>query len=920
MAIHVINDGEDGLSVRNALNSMFTEIYGLFAGLPGFIPGLRDVYVSNVLSPDGTVAYGASDANDGLTPQTPKLTLTGARAVSGKRTRLWQSGGSKWHGENVDWTGCDGIEFLQYGQGPAPVWTCRLSAKALVWTRPNVALYPNVWTTTVVLPANPVQATAIVNNVSSIWQPAMYDENGTDGYKPIEGCGLARRFTGGTRAACLALVQANWGSFYTNVTGSATVNPLTNGEAGNSIDMYVSLADGSNPNGKEISYVDQRMVATIPPDVSITNLTCECTGSKDFMNVTYSPNSTPGKCRNLTMKECGIHGGVWSGVSFENCRFLAAYHDGPRAFGGGGIHNFRGTQQQGMSRGYTIRNCYVKGFNVGFYSHGAGVFPNPPAGDPGTWDHDFVEVINSVVEDCNFVQSISNPRKGTHLKGVRAYNCGSVGNVFTSLTLTDCKISLNDAASDAIFYDIGKRITLNNSFIYTPIDRWLIVGSSYVAGDLPAVFLTITLNDSAIIGSVIGDGGNVARHALNLVLTGTLQPVSGKLRGSYIGRLLGSPLWVGGTITANSVSVIECDRLTPEELIAAYPGISAGVITGVNNQISTRVLQAADITFANAFQDNTRWVTYAGVPLTGVSGAAGSTATFVLNAGITPTNMGRSIRVEDAYGAGLHYIGRVLHKQPTGTTITVTPSPTGAFAVAKFFRFGSFNRNIFGSSMSGVVAALALTGTAVRVSAGSGEFYSAGMKISVSNVPNSPGKTFSRTVQSVAGDIINFTKALPMAAYYAPQFKALDGTGAGIELPTCSIGFGYPFLQGAVSWRVVFGDALGDTGAIQQPNTNYGYLGTYVSAAVNVVTDRTTDGVAIGFHGQPYIVNYGAGIVSSGITLADTDTLTVTAKIEVEMERMSGNVSGDLINAGDLRFARDSVYADRLGYRAKEVV
>lgn len=914
---------------KNSFRTIYQKVSGAYVFV-GYMPGVRDVYVSNVVDPLGNQL--GNDANDGLTPVTPVRTLAAARAIASGYCNIWLMRGSIWKAEYVDWSPLFGVHFRAYGQGPRPVLSCRQSLSAQTWTQPDIINYPNVWMTTVVIPFNPANPVSfpILSSSSAIWQPALYDEARL---LRIPDQGMTRRFTGVDRPACLALVQANPNSFYCNITGDVThVTPLANGVQGNSVDYYVNLIDGSNPNGRNISHVDQRAVAEFPRDCNVTGLLLECTGSKDFIATDYGGvNTTMAHWQDTTIQECAIHGSVHTGASYENCEMLAAYHGGPVAFNGGAFHSFRGTSTQGRSRGVRHRNIRAKGFFIAVYSHGAGAL----TGGTG-YEHQFVEVNGLEADGCSYICDLGNVVQGVTMRNVRAYElAGAVANVTSgtdttvrgNVTFIDSKIVFVEGLSGTaycLFGDYGAngtKLKLINSFVHNPGTAALLIIAGFNTSANTAGNPILELDNSIVTGPWT-NGGTAARDRLNFRLSNK----------SYFGTIVdpnGVPPFTGDCVQDAS-SMIAYRSASPADVQAVYPtGIDALCETGVFKQVFSRVLVDTDFNYVTTVSN--RSYSYTGTPDSGAPGAVGSVATLTANAAVS-VNIGRQIKITDAYGAGLHYFGRVINRNSNGafTAITVTPSPTGAFA-NKNFQVGFTNFRPFGPDMT-LSARIEADGTKIGWSTGDagvgkGKFFCVGMLLRILNVPGFPGVSYLRKITAISGDIMTLNEAIPWNVFqFGAAYNTLDlTTSIRMPLPLINIAFGFqipPYNSGTtgrakVNVTFVDGGSSGDVYVLVAAQKFSGYANATYELIANY--DYTATFQINGYSG-PYGLDVQTGIIAQGFSAGSGDTITFTMNVDVAEWRLANNLAANIASSGNLFLKADSEMRRRgwLGYRAKD--
>jgi hypothetical protein len=122
-----------------------------------------------------------SDANNGLTPTTPKQTLAAASALLADGSHLILKRGSTWY-EGVNLTALSNVTLAAYGTGEAPI----IDGSAEIpetWTQPDAGTYPNLWQVshTHVLNNNQSQLPVMKNGVQLVKKASDADVNSTAG-------------------------------------------------------------------------------------------------------------------------------------------------------------------------------------------------------------------------------------------------------------------------------------------------------------------------------------------------------------------------------------------------------------------------------------------------------------------------------------------------------------------------------------------------------------------------------------------------------------------------------------------------------------------------------------------------------------------------------------------------------------------
>jgi hypothetical protein len=838
------------------------------------------------------------DTGDGLTWATAKKTLQGMAAILSSATEEIILGrGSVWYAESLAIPTFAAAPFATIragGQGRRPTIDGSKAFVAGDWTQPDAVTYPNVWKQTIVFPV------AINNQASQIWQPAVYDEGSRD---RVEDVGLTRRISSSTIATNLAAVQANPGSFTCHKTGDTQGNPQTVNLTGTSWDFYVHLRDSGNPTstGRTIRTVDQRLTCIVGPGQDYEDIRFRRTGSKDFVgraSFVLGVDSV-GSFKGCVWEEAAIHGAVVEGAFFENCRMLAAYHGGPIASGGGAFHQFRPTGTIGVSKGFECRNLYARGFFVALYSHGAGASPI----DGSAWEHDTFDVDGLTSIDCRTVIDA-----GQNLRGVRARRVFAVGfnTIFSGPhgvdnVFEDSKLFAGAGASGTTListFAADMRIKFINSLIVTHPSGQSIF-ADYDPGATAANRPKLTLVNSTMSGLYAYSAPNRSKLDLTLV---------NSYFGIYRDSNSGGP-WITGTVTADATSVIECSHSSSETVVAAHAAVNTAATIGINRQLVERVITAADIGFFNirGGADATfRNVSYAG----GADDLGDGTAVLTINTNdyLFGSPIGRYIRAVDAYGAGLHYEGRLINHNYSGGKLRVTPVPSSTFST-KQLRQASFNRVVFGSTMQNLAATISADGTQVRIS---DAFFMSAVKagtiIRIAGVPGLAGEHVRKTTAvNSSNGILTLDRAIPWQRLDNPNnYNSIDGTTTTgrMPLPACTVTCNFPLVFRA------------------GPNIHPLFQIDRVEGGTITLSNLTLDinalqhpGVAAGQTTQRGTL-IEAGTIDYGFFVAVGDTLRIDAPVHVDAHKMAGNLLNLPSQDYQYMLAGAGEYARRgVGYR-----
>jgi hypothetical protein len=803
-----------------------------------------------------------NDANAGTNPEAPLATigaaLTPFNAV--KNCTLYLGRGSQFFERDLFILGKYG-KVLPFGQGLDPVIDAAYTATG-TWT--NDGTYTNLWYIDVTFD-NATFGSA--SNLSSAWHPALYDEAEDS---RVDECGVQRVLNGdvvggstvaaATIADLLAIANAGPGRFTVHRTGSTNVEPRS--DNGTQFRFYLYPADGSNPNtnGRTVRVVGQEaVISQLGEGVEIDEITLQRCGGKDMMGTVTSNPIKSGKIQRSTFLEAAVHAMVMGGVKVEKCKAKSAYHRDSRRDAGGAFHQFRGQNGDGTSRGVNFLDVEAEGFGFALYSHG---IPGPETDEQTVFDADVVRA-----KDCNALYSCASPTKGVRLKKVHATGLNSIGNLVPKggVIIEDSEIFLVDPPPAGSFmfqaFGVGSaagegaKATFKNSLVVSKstglIDTFLVPVEATV-DEYPI----IELIDSTVIANIT-DPGNALRNRQSWVL-----------KNSVLTKI--NSLFLSGNLTADATSSLEFTRLVVEDVIASFPNVNPSVLTGVRRQIYTQTIALDDLGFVSRAGRN---ATYSGTP------NGDGTANLTLN--FNDVNYGRTIRVLDAYGSGLHYVGRIVNAGVAGAgDIVVSPVPTSAFST-KQLQVGFYNKATYRDP---IVGSLATNGQSASVP--DATLFTVGMTIVVAK-PYGRGSYGVRQVAGIAGNVVSFDVPCPWFSNNtnaASQYNTVDGSITGrLPLPQVEISFGFPIRQRttesqahpSVSVALVEGGV-----AISQQRTNLpGFLGS-IRSDYDTSGNATTAGTyAIGLHNEE-------GFFDNGWGVAIDDVMTVTADAFVDQDKL----------------------------------
>lgn len=800
-----------------------------------------------------------NDANAGTDPEAPLATigaaLTPFNAV--KNCTLYLGRGSQFFERNLFILGKYG-KVLPFGQGLDPIIDAAYTATG-TWI--NDGTYTNLWYIDVTFD-NSTFANA--SNLSSAWHPALYDEAEDS---RVDECGVQRVLNGdvvggstvaaATIADLLTIANAAPGRFTVHRTGSTNVEPRS--DNGTQFRFYLYPADGSNPNtnGRTVRVVGQEaVISQLGEGVVIDEITLQRCGGKDMMGTVTSNPIKSGKIQRSTFLEAAVHAMVMGGVKVEQCRAKAAYHGDSRRDAGGAFHQFRG---DATSRGVNFYDVDAEGFGIALYSHG---ITDAASDEHAVFDADIVRAKN-----CNALYACDSPTKGVRLKRVHATGLDLIGNLVKkgNVVIEDSEIFLADPPPSGSFMFVAfassfksgesTKVTLKNSLVVSKctglVDTFLFPGGA-TTGEYP----TVELIDSTVTANIT-DPGNALRFRQ-----------SWALQNSILTKI--NSLFLTGNLTADATSSLEFTDLVVEDVIADFPDVDPAVLTGVRRQVYSQTIELSDLGFVSRAG---RVATYSGTP------NGDGTANLTIN--FNDVNYGRAIRILDAYGSGLHYVGRIVSPGVAGPgDIVVAPAPTGAFT-DKQLQVGYYNKSIYRDP---IMASLATDGESASVP--DGTMFTEGMTIVVAK-PYGRGSYGVRQVADITGNVITFDVPCEWfrnVANAASQYNTVDGSITGrLELPEVEITFGFPLKQRttagedhpSVSLALVEGGT-----AISKQSTNLPGFSGDVRSDYDTAGNETPGGTyLIGLHNEE-------GYFDNGFSVGVDDVMTVTADAFVDQDKL----------------------------------
>lgn len=802
-------------------------------------------------------SISGSDSNDGLSPTTPKLTLSAAITTAQSLPSpgiFYIARGSHFFVAGLAFANLNNWRFTTYGSGLKPIidHAYDLSVSPYsngVWVQDPT--YTNLWKLDVTI-RGPGTTTAAANwstsFIPSVWDEANVMDDPRDtrltcilrGYY-VNGVQIS---TSATQAQLLSQANSTPGSFTIFKTGSS--NPDTLNDLGTIYTYYVNLRDGSNPNtnSRIIRISDNSGGVAFANGNSVEDIIFQRAGGKDGVSISNSLASFTSVVRcEFLYPRC--HGILLFGAEARDCRAVSAFP--PWAFGvvvgqGGGFHEYNdGTY--GQSRGFKVYNCYVEGFATGVYTHGS----------IANVEHYKCEVEGLTAHNCIYAVQTGYAVTGVdRLSRIRATECYTLMSSSNNVIVSDSVIMKSGLVQ---CYSDSKTITFERVFVYGNTGFANSAGSSN-----PANFNTLNFVDTTIAGEIADPGNSLnTPKYFNLNLT---RSVVGTFAKDYF----------LGTVTTDATSAYLVSGLAAEDLITNRPTVNANVITGWRKQIFEKTIVLSDLT---------------AVPLAGYTFAYSGTDNGDGTANLTgtpsnPRTLGRYIRITDAYGAGSHYYGVIVNQGATGTDpLVVSPPPTSAFT-GKACAFMVFNKSPYKDNITAYISS---DGTQLNVP--DGTMFRVGNSINVTNpVPNRPAFG-TRRITAISGNILTLDRACVWStSSTATPYNAISTPTAATYnvLPQVTLSFGFPF-------RVV-NTAAGATGPVWLlTQVNGGTSGgqqdpTYFSFTNNnyVRTDYAPDGsTKSAYRG----VNCTIGFYEVGFMIAVGDVLKITADAQIANEALT---------------------------------
>lgn len=793
------------------------------SGLPIIPPRWNDI----VGKPSLGVTYyvdsaAADDSATGLAPGSPKKTLAAAvSAASSGDTVLLRRGG-RWHEQLAPFA--RGVRLGGYGLGVPPIVDGSRLVPLDAWSLTGDA---GVYTATVTFE----EAIRAPGSSADRYWPALWSE--LDSATAYTGDRIDYYQNDESIAANIAYVAANPGTFTMHKSGSTEPDPAA--AIGSEFVIYLHLPDSSDPGatGRKIYHTTQQSVATIWPDAEVSDLIIQRAGCKDMVGVQYSGsgNVDPARMERVWILDAAKHGVVGSGIEFFDC--VATGLPSARSEGGG-FHNYRSNTQRGVSRGTRFTRCYARGFGIGFYSHG----------DDSNPVHDFFNVYDCVADDCVTGLTAPNTRGKTIIDGLKVWNFTQYAAEFRGRASVSRLHATGNGSPAFCSVRNGAEIEMTDSF---GILGGTITGGGSLFRCTDSGEATASLTNCTFL-NMFGNAPSVEQN-INISFDSCV----------YSTDQAEFPIWTGVVTATNSFFKI--GNRTLESMQTQYEGIDDTCFGNCVTQTWTKTIEEADtlVTLGN------RSATYSG---TGDE--------LVLNVSDN-WPAGRGIRVIDAYGAGLHYDGRVVSIISTGGSgiIQVSPEPTSAFT-SKQIRYRTLARKVFpGSKDSVTISADGLSFLSTEPWR-----YTVGqtIKLTQSDAEKSAKLNFGSAgiykVASISSNIVTMDRPCEWVRTNGVPYATLAGA-VGVPLPLVDVSFRFPLVRDTTTMAVTlveggtetWPEATTTSSIVPRKDGARGSASVYNTALG--VQERGTVGVDI-------------GVVDAGVFIAIGDSITVTSDVIVD--------------------------------------
>lgn len=884
--------------------------------------------------------YG-SDANDGLTPDTPKQSLTALDTLvsTNPGATIALGRGSHWYGQYPDFQDSAWSKVIDWGQGQRPIIDGAQALFVGTWT--NDPTYTDTWYQDFTLP-NPTQGSG-PGDVNR-WHIGMWDEKPASVPSDISDTetrlteGWLKRVLNGdpdpdpatfdnNRPQTTTLAYTARSDFLTKVNTFANtfcVFPTVgtgyepnDGTPRTAFRAYIHLADGSNPNtnGRTLRINEQRGLFTTGRGMDVNNVIFARCGGKDmiagFQDLTGLPRASgakdifAGNFYNCSFWEA-THGPVCAGMGGQDCDYIGHYMRDAYKGSAGAYHDFRsiGGVNKGLGMGWV--RCKAKRFGYMFYCHGGG--------DGSDQQNRILYVDTAFADDGVAIAVAGQASQGYWLRNVVGRSIDSIGaSCYPESTYENCKFYLRAGIANSIgggsnpltvTYPVANAGTARfiNSLVIS-------LGTSLALPMGPLATLTqpqmvnLKMERSTIWG-LIPSQTNTQYKQLNITMD----------RYSYLGVFdsgsagdINLEFYPTGTVTAqgadgsgNFGSIIECLRTTPDTLRAAHAGIEAGVETGMFKQVWQHTVIAADLVYVALNAVNaTSWVD---------NGDGTATVTTGFNFGTN--GFTRGIKIAGINAAGADYLG-VVRSVPDNTHVIVAPVPTGTSPTTGAITSAFYRPTPFKDP---ITAYISTNGTQLNVASADGmvvgQMFHAGH-------PVAGQPSFGlRKITAISGTVITLDKACPwLQRENNVTYRAIatPTSGTGRTLPTLTVTYGFPIQRRVLSdASFVYPQFLitkvegGTLSIIQNMSV---FTGEFIQAGL----------VNVGFNSQGTAaaytnIDYEAGYFNQSLGVGIGDIVTLTAEVDVSEYRLAFNTPPELGGYSPTNTCLTALR--RIGYRA----
>lgn len=525
-----------------------------------------------------------SDANDGTIPSAPLLTVATADAKLSDGDNLFIARNS------VVYRGYfqtkKHLKVRPFGEGRRPIFTAAKTIPAVSW-----ALYSgDIYKATVVHDVL-TQIGASPEDGAFFCQFSMWDDLG-DSFAPARVCGLQRFADTGAGGTPLAteIAQLVPGSFTVRRTGADSASPYA--VPATSFDYYVRLKDGADPSAltdRLISYAEQTQTARFGYGCDIEGVDFCRSASKDHVQGGVHAGSTSvGRLHDIRSIDSAVHGSLFYSSTYtkyyaEKNPFI------PVVSAGNGLHLFRNTTINGVSRGAWLDEIHLVGFSTGILCHDEGgaspdAFEAWEIGSIKTRDcglgisceevRVFVN-IQSLDIECGDLDSDGS---GRGIRGPAAAGIFAVVENFRFIAPEYGAARSNNSAS--VFLN---NVKVNQGFAIIP---------SHATGSTPARYLASGTNTEVILDKFTflapNDLGLAARVFETTFSEDTTLTVSNSI--------LDAEIFLQTATALNATNSFLRDTYkTVAEIQSVYPGVNSDCITALYDQPYIHTFTAGEI-------------------------------------------------------------------------------------------------------------------------------------------------------------------------------------------------------------------------------------------------------------------------------------------------------------------------------------